>query len=92
MKIEDALDEIVFELTPFPANNELVAYIDENEKIHKVIVDEIAEEENGEYFVPICETLLRITIDDTYTYLVQVANRLFVLEDEYEDISDWKEF
>lgn len=92
MDLEKALDKIVFELTPFPANHELIAYMDEDKKIHKVIVDELDEEENAGYCVSFCETLLRITIDDTYTYLVQVANRLYVYEDDYYDLADWMEF
>lgn len=92
MDLEKALDEIVFELTPFPANHELLAYMDEENKIHKVIVDEIEEEENENYFVPICETLLRVTIDDTDVYLVQVASRLYVNEAEYYELNDWRCF
>ena len=92
MDLEKALDEIVFELTPFPANHELIGYMDEDNKIHKVIVDELDEDENADYCVSFSETLLRITIDDKYTYLVQVANRLYVYEDDYYDLADWMEF
>ena len=92
MNLERALNEIVFELTPFPANHELLCYIDEDNKIHKVIVDELEEEENENYYVPICETLLRIIIDDKTAYLVQVANRLYINEAEYNDLAEWWEF
>lgn len=92
MDLERALNEIVFELTPFPANNELLSYIDEEKNTHKVLVNEIEEEENENYFVPICETLLRVTIDDTNVYLVQVASRLYVNEAEYYELSDWRCF
>lgn len=92
MDLERALNEIVFELTPFPADNELLSYIDEDKNTHKVLVNEIEEEENENYFVPICETLLRVTIDDTNVYLVQVASRLYVNEAEYYELSDWRCF
>ena len=92
MDLERALNEIVFELTPFPADNELLSYIDEDKNTHKVLVNEIEEEENENYFVPICETLLRVTIDDINVYLVQVASRLYVNEAEYYELSDWRCF
>lgn len=91
MDLERALDKIVFELTPFPADQELLSYMDEDKKLHKVIVTEIEEEENENYFVPFCETLLRVTIDDV-DYLVQVASRLYVTEAEYYSLSDWRCF
>lgn len=92
MDLERALNEIVFELTPFPADNELLSYIDEDKNTHKVLVNEIEEEENENYFVPICETLLRVTIDDINVYLVQVASRLYVNEAEYYELNDWRCF
>ena len=92
MDLERALNEIVFELTPFPADHELLSYIDEYKNPHKVLVNEIDEEENENYFVPICETLLRVVIDDTNVYLAQVASRLYVNEAEYYELSDWRCF
>ena len=91
MNLERALDEIVFNLWHL-CNNDLVCYIDEKNNMHKVVINEIDEEENNEYNVSICETLLRITIDNSDNYLVQVANRLYINEDDYYNSECWREY
>ena len=76
MNLEDILNKVVFELFDFEKDYETFNYDG-----HNIYVEQIPEDRNMEYNIPICESLLKITVDST-SYLVTVATRLYCLEED----------